>query len=410
MKTNKVFALDLGTTKFCFATLVKTQDSTSVEKISVNAEGMRRGMLSDFDKAEKALLRLIDIAENEWSTNINKVVVGIAGSHLQSNIFDTTIEIQKNLVTQSHLDQLETSAITQKSYQNKENLHAIPIHYRLDDREAISDPIGFTGDQLAGKFFRIEADKHYLNDVVNLCNKCGLEVVNLFAEPYASALATLSDQEKQHGVLIADIGGGTTDGIIFSQGIPTKLFTINIGGMLMTHDLSIGLGIDHKTAEHLKHSIGLEKNNLVKDFYVNNIHKQNIKIVNEDFYMILFSRVLELTYLIKDQLDQFDFPLSYGVVLTGGGADVQGICQIMGQVLNTPVRKSKPNLIHSLFNTKNCSLSNTSFQDEMASKFSTVTGMLILDALSQLNNDVPIKHGAFEKYIHQFIGWIKEIS
>ena len=410
MKTNKVFALDLGTTKFCLATL-KTCSSnkySGIEKISVNAAGMRRGMLTDFEKAEKSLHMLIDMAENEWLINISKVVVGIAGSHLQSNVFETTLDVPKNIVKQSHLDQLQSFALSQKSHHNKENLHAIPIHYKLDDRETTSAPLGFSTDQITGKFFRIEADKHYLNDVITLCNHCGLEVINLYAEPYASALATLTEKEKQHGVLIADIGGGTTDGIIFYQGVPSKLFTINIGGMLMTHDLSIGLGISHEVAEQLKHKIGLDKTKLTQDIFVDNIHKQTIKIASDDFYMMLFSRVLELTQLIKENLEKFELPLLSGVVITGGGAEVQGIEKIMSYILKLPVHKTRPRPFHYLI--KSSSSSPTNHPQQMASKYSTVTGMLILESLSQVKSDDSIRSGFFEKYFHSFLTWIKEIS
>ena len=410
MKSNNVFALDLGTTKFCFGTMKDNGASSppSIETISVNAGGMRRGMLTDFEKAKQSLLTLIDMAETEFNTNINKVVVGIAGSHLQSNIFSTKIPVQNQIVKDFTLESLKQDAMKQKSSFHKENLHAIPLSYFLDDREATTSPEGFSADFITGKFFRIEADKHYLNDVINLCNHCGLEVKNLYAEPYASACATLTEEEKKYGVMIADIGGGTTDGIIFQQGLPARLFTINIGGMLMTHDLAIGLGIPFETAEHLKLSIGLDRAKLNQKTSVTNLQNKETNISNEDLYMILFSRVLELSTLLKQHLDANKLPLKCGLVLTGGGSDVQGIDQMMSYILKIPVRKSLPNPCKQL----RVEHGNEKIieQRQLASKYSTVSGMLILEKLMNLKKDPISKHGVFEKYIHNFISWVKELS
>lgn len=410
MKLNNVFALDLGTTKFCFGNIKYNTPGCppSIETISVNAAGMRRGMLADFDKAKQSLLTLIDIAETEFKTNISKVVVGIAGSHLQSNLFKTKIPVQNQIVKTSTIESLKLSAMKQKPSFHKENLHAIPLSYSLDEREPTNSPIGFSADFITGKFFRIEADKHYLNDVINLCNHCGLEVKNLYAEPYASACATITEEEKQYGVMIADIGGGTTDGIIFHQGLPTRLFTINIGGMLMTHDLAIGLGIPIETAEHLKLSIGLDRTKLNQNIIVKNLQGEEIRISNEDLYMILFSRVLELATLIKKHLDSQDLPLKSGLVLTGGGSDVQSLEQMMSYILKIPVRKTLPNPCKQLnFDVKDQKLFE---QRQLASKYSTVSGMLILEQLLNLKKDSNPKHSMLGKYYQNFISWVKELS
>lgn len=365
-------------------------------------------MLTDFDKAKQSLLTLIDIAETEFNTNISKVVVGIAGSHLQSNIFKTKIPVQNQIVKESTLETLKHDAMKQKPSFHKENLHAIPLSYFLDDREPTNSPEGFSADFITGKFFRIEADKHYLNDVINLCNHCGLEVKNLYAEPYASACATLSEEEKKYGVMIADIGGGTTDGIIFHQGLPTRLFTINIGGMLMTHDLAIGLGIPFETAEHLKLSVGLDRTKLNQKISVNNLQDKETLISNEDLYMILFSRVLELSTLLKQHLDAHKLPLKSGLVLTGGGSDVQGLEQMMSYILKIPVRKTLPNPCKQL---NIDTMDQKAFeQRQLASKYSTVSGMLILEQLMSLKKDPISKHGVLEKYFHNFVSWVKELS
>lgn len=409
MKPFQVYALDLGTTKFCLASLQYQANSSQprIETLSVNAEGMRRGMLADFDKAEGALTKLIEIAEKEFKTRIAKVVVGIAGSHLQSSIDNTTIPLAQGYVKAHSLNTLQKMAQKTKPNFYKENLHAIPLNYQLDDREWTSSPIGFSGRTLTGQFFRIEADKNYMSDVVNLCNRCGLEVSNLYAEPYASASVTLSEQEKEYGVMIADIGGGTTDGIIYSQGTPVKLFTINIGGVLMTHDLSLGLGLPYDAAEQLKLSVGLDKKRLNQNFSAKNIHDKTVSLAHRDLYMILFARVLELSRYIKKELDSLGVPLKAGVVLTGGGAEVVGLPEVMSYILKVHVKKMLPDPCKHL--QKGGSLENDK-RLQLASKYSTVSGMLLLEALEFQRKNYEQKPRFFEKYVQNFMGWVRELS
>ena len=304
MITENLFALDLGTTKFCLATLESEHKKSppTIKTLSVKAKGMRRGMLSDFAEAKRSLQQLITIGEREFKNPVTEVVVGIAGSHLkgETNISqlalsaDTTVDrsVLNNLKKVSEL----------KTPLNSEHgvLQSIPINYQLDERDPVDNPIGLSGSVISGKFFTIKGDKFYLKDVIRLCNECGLKVLRLYAEPVASASVILDDELKMTGTTMADIGGGTTDGIIFKGGKPVKIFTVNIGGKLMTSDLSIGLGISYDEAEEIKIKLGLNPN------YEDLKNIENKWSENPDFIKkvttILGPRILELGHMIEEQI------------------------------------------------------------------------------------------------------------
>ena len=254
--SKKIFALDLGTTKFCLA-MLKYDSSNKMPTIktsTVPAQGMRRGMLVDMHAAKEALMNLIDIAEQNLKVDINQVVVGIAGSHLESQINPATLSHpHPTAITPGVINKLKKQAREQGEDKNKIVIHTTPTVYKLDDYNQTPNPLGFSCNKLLCDYFIVKkAQKEYLADVVRLCNLCGIKVTRLYAEPYASASVIASSGAQKIGVAVTDIGGGTTDGMIFSEGHPKKIFTINVGGTTITNDLCIGLGISKRKQKESK--------------------------------------------------------------------------------------------------------------------------------------------------------------
>jgi cell division protein FtsA len=197
-----VFALDLGTTKFVVAALRDQPGRTLpvVETVSVPAEGMRRGMLANVEQAKAALRQLLDTAERQWGADIGKVVVGVAGGHLQSRVVSRQVAIAGAQVAPKDIQSLVEAVEATEQTEGRELLHTVPIGYRIDQRETIDDPLGFGGRTLAGDFFLIDADRYYLKDIVDVCNAAGLQVERLYSEPFASASVTVPDDLKQLGL------------------------------------------------------------------------------------------------------------------------------------------------------------------------------------------------------------------
>ena len=396
VKKNNLYALDFGTTKFCIASLVydRVAKSYALHTISVPAQGMKRGMLSDINLARKAIVNLIEKCESQLSVDIKKVAIGIAGSHLDSYHVTKQYPLNGIEITKSFLNKID-SDIKSHPRKNRENLHTIPIAYKLDERNWIDNPLGMSANCVTSKYLIIDADRNYLKDILMVCNHSGIEVSSLYSEPLASASVTINDDQKEIGTAIADIGGGTTDGIIFQFGKPTKLFTINIGGLMMTRDLAIGLNLPHKEAEKIKMFFGLNSSETA-EIEVEDL-QGNIKKINQSqVSRILHPRIYELCSLIKEQIFQFSHNMASGILLTGGGSEVKNINSVFNSNLKMNVATVQPSFD---INGENSVYAN---------KFATVLGLLNLEFKKMQRKSHT--HIWNNQYFSQFVNWLKELS
>lgn len=401
-----LFALDLGTTKFCLATLRETPGSAPVvETVSVPAEGMRRGMLSNVAEARAAINSLLELAERQFGADISKVVVGIAGSHLAGQTVTVHGAVLGETVTGKDLQALVEKVESQFVSDSRELLHTVPVGYRVDARESVDDPRGFRGRVLAGEFFLIDADKFYLRDVVDLCNECGLQVVRLYSEPFASASVTVPDAHKNLGVVLADIGGGTTDGIVFKGGRPVSVFTVNVAGKLMTNDLAIGLSTTQEEAEKIKIRFGI-KPRVDDTAEMRDLRGATRLITPRDVSPILVPRVHELGGLIAQALTPFRGTLGGGLLLTGGGADVKGICEYFQKKMGIPVQRVRPVLAEN----GSISAEATLTRSNHPTRHATVIGLLNLELGRLSETQRTRKNSWSSRYLGQFVNWIKELS
>ena len=404
-----LFSLDFGTTKFCLAMLRETPrlGGHMVETLCVPAEGMRRGMLANVEQAKSALRQLLELGESHFDTDITRVVVGIAGSHLASRIVSVSRPIADEVVTVQDMRVLMEQAELQAPTEGRELLHTIPISYRIDTRESIDDPVGFRGNILTAEYFLIDADKLYMKDVVDVCNDCGLQVVRLYSEPFASASVTVPDSYKQLGVALADIGGGTTDGIVFKSGRPAAAFTVNVAGKLMTNDIAIGLSLPAETAEAVKLRFGIRPRP-GDSMDVVNIKGEKRTICAEQTTPVLGPRVHELCALLAGELQPYKGCLGAGILLTGGGADVKGITEYFSSRLSVPVARARP----VLGGGQEAGLQNSSTNSTVIhpTKFATAIGLLNLE-LGRIEELTKTKKNTWtNRYLGQFVNWLRELS
>jgi cell division protein FtsA len=401
--SKELFALDLGTTKFCLATIRFDSESGKpiIKKTVVPAGGMRRGMLSNMEEASEALNSLLDLAEKDFSRDIREVVVGVAGSHLSGKIGRASLDIGGDVINRA--DQDEVLEKCKYATEGLEILHNIPLSYQVDQREHVDSAVGFSGDFLKCESFIIEADKNYLKDIIRLCNNCGISVQKLYAEPFASSCVTVPYSMKQAGVAIADIGGGTTDGIVFKKGKPIKLFTVNIAGKLITSDLSIGLQISEDDALVAKHKFGLTRSE--ETITLQKITGENININGRLVHRILSCRIDELYTLISSELGPLLNLISGGIIFTGGGSELRGICEHITSKFGISSTKIKPEIPKLSNHTENPGERVTA-----ATKFATVAGLLYL-AIEDFGGDDK-KQGSLKasKYLKTFVNWLKEIA
>lgn len=392
MQSKHLFALDLGTTKFCIAALIWGTEAPRLELVEVPADGMHRGMVADFAKAERCLKELIEKAEKQMNVLIDRIIVGVAGSHLRSAIVEHSLSIPHQPCQTRHLKRLLEEAETKAETPFRELLHCVPIAYRIDAREETSNPVGFTASQLSGRYFAIDADKDYLRDIIRVCNANGLEVMRLFSEPFASASVCVADESKNLGLAIADIGGGTTDGVIFQNGKPVKAFTINIAGSMMTRDLAMGLNVSIEEAERLKHSYGLLYYDTPKEL------RHQLDPMAKKVFIVLGSRIHELGAHLAQDLLEFRGQLGAGILLTGGGSQVIGIDRFLSDRFKVQVRVAPPQLsveqvglgIHT-------------------TRHATALGLLNLE-LGRRVSAQQMNGSWSRRYLDQFVNWIRELS
>lgn len=385
-----IFALDLGTTKFCLATY---QGGKKLDLCVLPSGGVKKGMLSDFNAAKWVLLELIDAAEKKFNTRIKSVAVGITGNHLRYYRSFAQARITTPRITAATVSALQTNVKDSTKREKREILHIIPLCYRIDNREWVRNPIGFSGDNLEAEFFTIDSDRYYLEDVLNLCNDAGLGVKKFVAESIASASVTLSENEKEMGVALVDIGGGTADGIVFINGVPHHSFSIAIAGSLATQDLSYGLNISRQDAELVKQHFGLMTSDLKKNLDIFDLTPQKIQVSWCNAYPILAPRIDEFARLLQRELLPFHRLLRGGIALTGGGAQLLNLATYLKSYLQMNTWKIVPKI-------------NLNTAESFNLKYATALGLLnvSIDLSRGKNNDHP------PGYLRSFFSWIRELS
>ncbi|SME91076.1 cell division protein FtsA [Pseudobacteriovorax antillogorgiicola] len=396
-RSKQIFALDLGTTKFCLAALHQSAGRPDIQVCEVPALGMKRGMLVDFEEASRALNKLVEEAEARFKCDIRRVVVGVAGSHLKSRTVTGNMEIQDSLIKTIHVQSLTVDVENQCRSSHREILHCIPIHFDVDSRDSVNNPIGLSGSHLSGSFFVIDADRSYLKDMIRLCNHCGLEVCQLYSEPFASASVTVDDQLKNLGVALADIGGGTTDGIIFQHGRPVSMFTINTAGNHMHRDLSVGLNIPLSDGLRIKEHYGLT--DLPGFLDLKDIHGTLVRFSDQRIRGILEARILELGKFMFHSLVDHQGNLGGGILFTGGGSYLKGIDKFLGAKFGVSVKSQQPHISLGM-----------SHDWEYPATYATVIGLINLEIGRRKILHDESSASWPKRYVYQFVNWIRELS
>lgn len=404
----KLFALDLGSTKFCIAGLILNhKQSYDLHIISIPSLGTKNGMICDLNDAQKALSKLVSKAESFLNEDISECVVGVSGTHIFHEIYTVNYYLNQRRVDQRLLQQIERECYKKVYKDSYEILHLIPISYVIDSRPSTVNPLGCSGKELMVKFFVVYADKYYLQDVVRLCNAVGFKVINLYSECLASAAVCLNEEQKKLGVVVADIGGGTTDCVVFYNSMPIDVCTLNIGGDIFTKDLAIGLNISFAQAERVKIFFGIGEQNKDQILTVKSIIGKSIDISYSRVFDILYPRIKEFSFLLAKSLLSYKGKLGAGIILTGGGSEIQGLDEALSILLKVPVQKSLPSL-HSDILISNFEQLKPSIN--YSTKYSTVLGLLYLEIYKLLKSHSFLSSTIHKNYLASFINWIKELT
>ncbi len=325
-----VVALDIGTTKVC-ALAGRLTEHGRLEILGVgkvDSEGVMRGVVSNIEKTVRAISDAIALAARAAQTEFRIAHVGIAGQHIKS-LQHRGLLTRDNIhteISQRDIDRLVNDMYKLVLPPGDKIIHVLPQEYTVDDEQGIVDPIGMSGVRLEANFHIITGQITATQNIVKCVERAGLRVANLTLEPIASATAVLSEEEKEAGVALVDIGGGTTDITIFKDGIIRHTAVIPFGGGVVTKDIKEGCNVMQQQAEKLKVKFGSA---LADEVYDNRIitipglkGREPKEISEKNLARVIQARMEEiLDYVVWEiRRSGYESKLIGGIVLTGGGA------------------------------------------------------------------------------------------
>lgn len=325
-----VVALDIGTTKVC-AIAGRKDEHGRLEILGVgkvDSEGVMRGVVSNIEKTVRAISDALAIAERAAGKQFRIAHVGIAGQHIKSlqHRGMLTRDSLHTEISQTDIDRLVKDMYKLVLPPGDKIIHVLPQEYTVDDEQGIVDPIGMSGVRLEANFHIITGQITATQNIIKCVQRADLQVANLTLEPIASASSVLSAEEKEAGVALVDIGGGTTDITIFQDGIIRHTAVIPFGGNVITKDIKDGCNVMHQQAEKLKVKFGSALANEVYDNRIITIPglkgRDHKEISEKNLARIIQARVEEiLDYVIWEiRRSGYDNKLIAGIVLTGGGS------------------------------------------------------------------------------------------
>jgi cell division protein FtsA len=352
-KSEIIVGLDIGTTKI--AAIVGSKDEN--RKIDIlgygktESLGVKRGVVSNIEYTVQSIQTAIEMAEQRSGVDIKFVNVGIAGHHIKSLQHRGTVirkDVEKE-ISQHDIDELHQSMFNLSMNPGEEIIDVIPQEYIVDGEAGIKQPIGMLGNKLEANFHIIIGQTASAKNIYKCVRKADLEVVDLILEPIASAEAVLSDEEKEAGVVLVDIGGGTTDIAIFQDGIIRHTAVIPFGGEVITEDVKEGCSIIKKHAEELKVKFGSALASENRDDEVVAIPglrgRPPKEITLKNLANIIQARMEEIIEQVYYEIRNsgYEKKLIAGIVLTGGGASLKHIAQLTEFMTGMDTRIGYPN-------------------------------------------------------------------
>ena len=351
-KSDLIVALDIGTTKIC-AIAGRINEFGKVEVLGMgktDSFGVMRGVVANINKTVQAIEMAIDEVKEKVDEEIGKVYVGIAGQHIKS-LQHRDILTREDLEAEICMEDIDT--LIERMHKivlppGDRIIHVLPQEFIVDNEQGIKDPVGMSGVRLEANFHIITGQTTAAKNINKCVNKAGLSVEDLILEPLASSDAALSDEEKEAGVALVDIGGGTTDIAIFQDGIIRHTAVIPLGGNIVTQDIKEGCMIMHKQAELLKTKFGsalameTQENEIVSIPGLRGRDPKEISVRNlSHIIQARMEEILEYVYF-EIRHSGFEKKLIGGLVLTGGGSQLKHLVQLAEYVTGMDARIGFP--------------------------------------------------------------------
>ena len=341
--------LDIGTTKICVVDDRVTEGKINIVGIgSYPSTGLRKGVVVNMDSTVNSIKKAVEEAELMAGIKIDSCLVGIGGAHIKSFNSNGVVAIRDNEVRPDDVARAIDAAKAIAIPADRESIHVIPQEFIIDDQDGIKDPIGITGVRLEVKVHIVTGSVSSTQNIVKCCRLAGLNVDDIILGQLASAEATLTPEEKEIGVALVDIGGGTSDIAVFLNGSITYTSVLPYGGNNITNDIAIGLRTPLEDAEKIKKKYGCAFGNMIganETIEVPSVGGRKPRTLSRKILAdIIEPRVEEIASLIYQEIKKSGSErlLASGVVITGGCANLEGIPELAENIFNLPARRGYP--------------------------------------------------------------------
>ena len=353
---NLIVGLDIGTSKVvCLVGEILPDGSLEVVgRGSHPSRGLKKGVVVNIESTVQSIQRAVEEAELMADCEINAVYAGIAGSHVRSLNSHGVVAIRDREVTPADVDHVIDAAKAVAIPADQKILHVLPQEFIIDGQEGIRDPIGMSGVRLEAKVHIVTGAESAAQNIVKCVQRCGLTVVDVVLEQLASSYAVLTEDEKELGVCIVDIGGGTTDLAVFSGGAIRHTAVIPIAGDQVTNDIAVSMRTPTQYAEDIKIRYACALSQLAnpdESIEVPSVGDRPARrLARQTLAEIVEPRYEELFGLIRDELRRsgFEEVIAAGIVLTGGSAKMEGAIDLAEEIFHMPVRLGLPQLVKGM--------------------------------------------------------------
>ena len=401
-----VVGLDIGTTKIC--AVVGEASTNGVDVIGIGTSqstGLRKGVVVNIDQTVQSIKKALGEAELMAGCEIRSVYAGIAGSHIKGFNSHGVIAVKGGEVGPKDVERVLEAAKAIAIPLDREVFHTLPQEYIVDDQRGILDPLGMAAVRLEVKVHIVTGAVTSAQNIVRSCHRAGLDVADIVLEPLASARAVLTEEEREIGVALVDIGGGTTDVAVFSNDSIKYTGVVALGGQNLTNDIAYGLRTPMSSAEKIKIRYGCALADLVR-------HDEHIEVPNvaghepralsrQVLAEICEPRMEEILSLVDQEIIRSGSKNSIGagIVLTGGSSLMEGAAELAEQVFNLPCRIGYPRNIGGLRDVVN------------SPKFATAVGLLCFGSDKESDNHkIRMREkNLFDSVLSSMKRWVKDI-
>ena len=408
-KKDFIAGLDIGTTKICciVGEIVESGHNPIIDIAGIGtapSTGLRKGVVVNIESTVESISKAIEEAELMAGVEINTVYAGIAGGHIKSFNSTGVVAVKDKEITPQDVQRVIDAAKAVAIPMDREVIHIIPQEYVIDDQDGIREPIGMSGVRLETRVHIVTGAISSAQNIIKCANKAGLNVAEIWLEPIASAEAVLTEDERELGVVLVDIGGGTSDLAILRDGAVVHTSVLAIGGNHVTNDIALGLRTPQHEAEQIKIQYGCAMASMVKPdemIEVSGVGGRKPRVISRRVLAeIIEPRMEEIFSLIQREVMKSGYQelLSGGVVITGGSTLLQGTPELAEMVFEMPVKRGVPLGVGGLADVVN------------SPKFATGVGLVRYGARNTKKAKFSIRErNIYEKIRGSMKSWVKDL-